>query len=59
MNTLILCFRRCLQFNSNLNSDVFLIDGMSGKAFRCFLHNLCEFQNTQYLEIGCCMTKGT
>ena len=34
------------------NSDVFLIDAMSGKAFICFLHNLCEHPNTCYLEIG-------
>ena len=46
------CFRKSLQFISNLNSDVFLIDGMSGKAFRCFLHNLCEHPNTYSLEIG-------
>ena len=25
---------------------------MSGKAFLCFLHNLCEHPNTCYLEIG-------
>ena len=46
------CFRKSLQFISNLNSDVFLIDGMSGKVFRCFLHNLCEHPNTCFLEIG-------
>ena len=48
-----LCFNRCLELDSNLNHDVYFIDGMSGLAFRCFLHNLCEFPNTRYLEIGC------
>ena len=48
-----LCFNRCLELDSNLNHGVYFIDGMSGLAFRCFLHNLCEFPNTRYLEIGC------
>ena len=40
------------EFRSNLDSRVFLIDGMSGKAFRCFLHNLCELPSTCYWEVG-------
>ena len=48
-----LCFNRCLELDSNLNHGVYFIEGMSGLAFRCFLHNLCEYPNTRYLEIGC------
>ena len=46
------CYKKSFQFISNLDERVVLIDGMSGRAFRCFLHNLCEFPNTSYLEIG-------
>ena len=45
------CFQRSFPFQLNLDTRVFSIDGMSGKAFRCFL---CELPNKCYLEIGTC-----
>jgi hypothetical protein len=56
MNDLVKHLEKCILLSklgvSNLNKDIFYLDGMSSPKVRMLLNNLCDRPNTRYLEIG-------
>jgi hypothetical protein len=38
---------------SNLNKEIYYLEGMSSPKIRSFLNNVCEIKGANYLEIGC------
>ena len=51
-NQIILSLKKTELYQSNINSKIISMEGMTGKKTRHFYNNLCSMDDTRYLEIG-------
>lgn len=47
------CIEKTEENNSNLNNEIINMEGMSGIKTRHLINNICSWEESKYLEIGC------